>query len=273
VDEIIFPRQLLANPVAQLDAARELTSRGQVANKCEHYSNLSSMRNVSSSAVATRLPNRTTRYSMIDYIDSLASMYGGGAHVAVFDFRDFLVLERVDYMFHKILHDKFTLLNGSSETEEKMIKTLEYVNEKQQTSVRYHLGRQDKNSSFAEYLHSFKQLHGVIKCLNETVLTSTSRLMSRWRNPLVTLINNRPGKAICNTDFVYSLNPHTANEVRKGAVKQRVDVAAGFVSHFRPMDTSTQFRNEGKFMTMDIDMLKVDIEYFLFLVNNYKLFL
>jgi hypothetical protein len=91
--------------------------------------------------------------------------------------------------------------------------------------------------------------------------------MHRWRNPLVGLVRNHGGKSISNTDLIYSLNPHYATKMKTGMKRQHVDVEFGFHSHFRNADLTTN-----TIMEFPIYMLKVDIEYFMYLVRNYKLF-
>jgi hypothetical protein len=209
---------------------------------------------------------------MIDYIDTLTRKYD--KKVASFEFKNFVVLQNQDILFEKLtnsqlLPDTFVL--------KKAYKKLEYANDDRACHLRFLIN--DSLNSTKEYYGSFKRLFKFIKCLNRSVLESKTRfLKSEWRRPLLALINTRFGKAISNTDFVFSLNPHSAtrSQIANGKISQNVAVKFGYVSHFRRMDLSTTSASARKanfhYLEYPIDNLKFDVEYFLFLVRNYKLF-
>ncbi len=189
-----------------------------------------------------------------------------GSKISMFAFENFLVLQKANEFFEKILRDDFAWVDGQTGQ-----RNLEYVNENRRTHLRFKISN---SSSDLNYFQSFKVLKNLTKCLNQSILEAhVNWLPNRWRNPLVSLLNNRYGKSISNTDFVYSLNPHSATQVKYGYEKKFVSAEHGFASHFRVEDIGTAVASTGNhYLEFSIQMLKVDVEYFLFLVNNYEIF-
>jgi hypothetical protein len=212
----------------------------------------------------TESKSKKTEYSMFEYIEGLHKAFG--TNIAMFGFENFLVLQLAEPFYEKILRDDFASVDAQSGR-----KILHYVNQKRHTHLSFKI---ENSASDLSYFQSFKTLRNFTKYLNETVLGANVKYLThRWRNPLVSLLNNRYGKSISNTDFVYSLNPHSATQVKGGTEKRFVPVEYGFVSHFRVEDIVTDVASTGDhYLDFSIHMLKVDIEYFLFLVANYKIF-
>jgi hypothetical protein len=255
VDEFIFPRKFdtLYQVKAVQDLGLSLNKSGQVVVDCEKLFD-------------SKYPAMiSTNYTMAEYMESLTTKFG--TDTAMFAFENFVALQLADDFYDKtIMTDNFSSFNNATGS-----KSVEYRN----PTFPCHLRFQIDAGGGSAYYESIKALRGFTLCLNKTVLEpSAKRLLSRWRNPLLALVNNRFGKSISNTDFVYSLNPHSATQIKGGTRRQKVGAEHGIVSHFRVSDIGTGLvrYEEIRYLNHAITMLKVDIEYFMFLVNNHKLF-
>jgi hypothetical protein len=252
IDEFIFPRKFDTNYQVRAvpDLGLSLNSSGQV--DCEKL-------------LDSKYPSIiSSNYTMIEYIESLNKKFG--ANSAMFAFENFVALNLGEEFYEKtIMKDNFTSFDNVTGR-----RSLEYRNPTGYCHLRFQI-----DAFGTAHYESIKTLRGFTVCLNKTVLEpKTKHLVNRWRNPLLALVNNRYGKSISNTDFVYSLNPHSATQIKGGTEKRFLGAEHGIVSHYRSQDIGTGLVSyqETRYLENSITMLKVDIEYFMFLVRNYKLF-
>jgi hypothetical protein len=203
-------------------------------------------------------------YTMAEYIEGLYKKFG--ANSAMFAFENFVALQFTEELYERIMKDQFSSNDNTTGK-----KTYDYGNPFSRAYLRFHI---DNTAASLDHYESIKTLGKFAFCLNKTVLEpKTKHLMNRWRNPLLALVNNRYGKSISNTDFVYSLNPHSATQIKGGTEKRFLGAEHGIVGHFRSHDIGTGLNNfETRYLDHPITMLKVDIEYFMYLVRNYKMF-
>jgi hypothetical protein len=116
-------------------------------------------------------------------------------------------------------------------------KLLEYKN---QTFISYNstltvtnysiITENDKN-----LVNAVRDMQDLINCLNETIKKNV-KLHPKWNNYFGSLVNNREGKSIYNTDLTLSYNQHFAWSIKDGTKRQRVPLEYGYVSHFRDID-------------------------------------
>jgi hypothetical protein len=79
-------------------------------------------------------------------------------------------------------------------------------------------------------------------------------------------VNNRLGKSIFTTELCTALNVHGASIPNNRNVNVPIDF--GYTSHFRSGDLIVEEQD----MSHSISVLKFDIEYLFFLVNNAQRF-
>lgn len=241
IDEFIFPRHF--DPTYQVKVS-DLVERFKKEKNCsEIYNNLT---------VTTR------PYSLYDYVKSLQKEYGN--KVASFQFPNYLVLTKHDYFLQKIYSNQLTEMN-------KDISVLSYENPSRNTYLKYEIG---SDSQSQRHFNSFKVLGKFVECLNESKLANRLDLSNLWRNSIKSCLKNRAGKSIINTDLTISINPHSVTFVEPGATNQSIIVPDeyGFVSHFRVLDIGTATaENKNNVYWNTIQQLRLDIEYFLFLVK------
>ena len=234
VDEFILPRQFQTNYAERVD---------ELSLGCER--------------VYEKYLNNTSRlksFKINDYIQRLNTIYG--KDVACFRFENHLFLNNNEYLYDKI--NKLSLTNKNR----KQYLTYE---KNEFTKLRYSI---EKPADIA-YLEKLKKFDNITRCLNNVYVDrKTVNLVAKWKNYLTTLFNNRDGKTIFNTDFVDSINVHSAYLIKKEKKAIFVPTIYGYVSHMRDKDID-MYKNED-WLSYPIQHLKVDLEYAFFIISNLK---
>jgi hypothetical protein len=242
VDEFIFPRRFSKNHFNDLENIRDL--------KCDIYP-------LNDGTKKAMYGNNM----MHEYIQRLTGIYGN--RVAYFHFQNYQVLNEHENLLDKISSNVFIQKTGGTQV------YLDYENTNRSTNLRFWF----KNCSKVDhaYLDSFKTLSDEAKCFQKLIFRNTSELDSKWRNVLMSLLNNRNGKSIFNTDYVLSLNPHTAHRIKPDSFRVDVPIDIGYASHFRDEDISTleSSNQKANIMSFPLRHLVFDMEYFLFIVRKF----
>jgi hypothetical protein len=207
-------------------------------------------RNVSAHIEQHKEPN----FSLYRYVIKLIDNYG--ANIAHFELDHFLYLAHFSYLFEMIANNSVVV--GKKEDDRQLIYS------RKNTVLRFAIPR----AKF-KYFRHLKRLGNLIACLNETYLANNqTRLHFKWSNVFMMPFKSRAGKSIFNTNYTISINQHSGNLRTPNARVIGVDNKLGFVSHLR--DGDPYFLNAKRFSISD---LKVDVEFFYFLVKNRRIFL
>ncbi|CAF1133746.1 unnamed protein product [Brachionus calyciflorus] len=180
----------------------------------------------------------TLNNNIMDYISKLNKKYG--KNISYYAFENVLFLNE-----HAFLNKKIVNL------------------EKNETSIEYkfppcNLVYKFDSRNDSEWVNAVRKIQPYVSGLNETI--KKSEILNYKLNNLVgSLVNNRDGKSIYNTNFTESLNQHFAWTTTKNSIKVPIDF--GYVSHFRDRDLVIN-------KTFDLAQVYYDIEYYNFL---YKL--
>lgn len=240
IDEFIFPR--LFNKNYQQDLLEQPRDN---LNMYEKFNN--------------DVQKAYRRHNMLDYINYLNSIFG--ERVAQFHFENYLILNEYEHLYDKIFLNVLNRENG--------MLVLDYENHQRQTNLRFRID--ENNRADMSYFESFKVLSQLVSTHKTKYINQTSewlsKIGSKWQNPLASLLDNRNGKSIFNTDYTISINPHKATRIRADSFRISVPIKYGFASHFRDEDISSRDEYGPKVYTYPIRTLVLDIEYFYFLMS------
>ena len=230
VDEFILPRRFQTNNHAALMSSGGVGCEGVLENagglKCSDGGG----------------------FKINAYIQRLISIYG--KDVAGFRFENHLFLNN-----HEYLYDKIMVFRREQ--------YLTYEKDKN-TKLRYSI----KNTADMAYLEELKKSYNLTRRLNRAYLDDRKEvnLNAKWKNYLTSLFKNRHGKTVFNTDFVDSINVHSASLIKRGKKEVFVSTDYGYVSHVRDVDIGNN-KNED-WLSYTIQDLKVDLEYAFFIISN-----
>lgn len=197
-------------------------------------------------------------YDLYSYIKKLQNVYG--KNIAYFQFENVLLLNEYPKIVKRILEIDQNLSWIISSNTTNFTNLLKY--EINNTAISYKIDlKKDLN-----FLKSFKNFGYYIKCLNSSI-RQNAYLNYKWNNLYGTVVNNREGKSIFNTNFTESYNQHFADAVKPKTKRAKIPIDVGYVSHFRDEDHKVT-------STYPVHYLTIDIEYYNFLYrfsHKYKL--
>lgn len=230
-DEFIFPRNFKKNYHLSLDSGA-----GQSCNNI--YKSVQK--------------NAPKEYNIYKYVKRLTKLYGN--NVAYFLFENVLFFNDFE-----LIKEKISEVDG-------LFKQVDYnISSDLDSNITYHFNNAsilftiDRKNDL-KFLRSIPEFQHYVNCLNKTI-RENEFFNYKWNNPYATVVNNRKGKSIYNTEHTESYNQHFADNIMSKSKKKIVPLEMGFVNHFRDDDLRVN-------ATYPFSYVVFDIEYYNFL---YKL--
>ena len=236
-DEIILPRRRGYDLDANLDKIESVKS-------CDDKEKINS--------ILAASKKETQNYKIYDYARDLFTKYG--RENAYIKFKQAISIHDPKAFIKLIVHKR------------PLRKHLKRVNSHLTVNlhrfehiIEYMATREDHR-----FFDAFANINTTLHCLRERL--NSQQVSSAFKYMLSTdLIVGREGKSILNTDFVEAYDAHNAIILSAGSSKSKiVPYSDGFVTHFRDFI--------GKYFThkfSSFSSIKVDLDYFSFLVNLY----
>ncbi|CAF0873801.1 unnamed protein product [Brachionus calyciflorus] len=180
------------------------------------------------------------RYNIMDFIRKLNKKYGD--NISYYLFENVLFLNKHDFLTKKFLN----LTKDST--------LIDYNFPPCHLKFKYDFNRDSK------WVDALRNIQHYVSCLNETIIKSNN-LNYKLNNLIGSLVDNREGKSIFNTNYTESINQHFAWTITKDSKAIRVPIELGYVNHFRDTDLAVD-------KTYNLTKVFYDIEYYNFLFNQ-----
>ena len=185
------------------------------------------------------------KYNLYDYAVRLFDLFGKNNKTACLKFRNvaFIITDR--YL------DKFLNTFTSS-------KNWLFYKDEVNKGIRILVNKTD---DFLRLNHLSK-LYNESRCLQNKYISNDT--FFDFNRIFAFLSNSRLGKSILKTSAVETINQHSA-DLTPGYIRKDIPMVNGYVSHFR--DYYKGFYLDRNYSINDIH---IDIEYYLFLLNNFN---